>query len=187
MARAFSYCGVVISVRPSARGNGFPEGLKLIIERCSYYKGSAQRWKLKWNERLRRWGLLLPGRNENLHVYTSVMGFVSQRWTLLIPQADEWFNFRNIGLQRSPAIVSAVKGLSANIGEKEIIKWIKSEYYVVYHCTVHLQNVLIVYIRKEMDDKNIKNTCCKMKVPMFLMGINKDIEHSRHFMLAAIK
>jgi len=54
MDRAFSYCGVVISVRPSARGNGFPEGLKLITERCSYYKGSAQRWKLKWNELPRR-------------------------------------------------------------------------------------------------------------------------------------
>lgn len=26
----------MISVGPNARGNGFPEGLKLIIERCSY-------------------------------------------------------------------------------------------------------------------------------------------------------
>lgn len=42
MDRAFSHCGIVISVRPSARDNGFPEGLKLIIERCSYYKGSVQ-------------------------------------------------------------------------------------------------------------------------------------------------
>lgn len=80
---------VVISVRPSARGNGFPEGLKLIIERCSYYKGSVQRWKLKWNERPTRWASLLADHNANLHVYTSVTRFVSRHWILLISQLSD--------------------------------------------------------------------------------------------------
>jgi len=79
----------VISVRLSARGNGFPEGLKLIIERCSYYKGSVLHWEPRWNEPMRGWALLLADRSANLHVYTSVMGFVIRHWTLLISETAE--------------------------------------------------------------------------------------------------
>lgn len=61
----------------------------------------------------------------------------------------EWFNFRNIRLQRFSAIASAIKELFANIGEKEIIKQMKPNHIVYHWYTTFIDDAwrLIIYIK----------------------------------------